>query len=188
MWCLSRLISIPFLDAHSFSTRFCSHTQPFSRLNLMVRKLSLGRVFSRSRDTDRSPTPPPKSPPLSPISIALPLSKGSKFKEEAVSAIFTTTAPTESIAGSVRSHHTSRLQKRSHRVITATSPTHNMSPHEFSPISSIASSAASFKFLSPLPTVCSPHSSAKSYQAPDLFLDSTTSSWRDFILPSHASR
>ncbi|KAG1849277.1 hypothetical protein DFJ58DRAFT_716934 [Suillus subalutaceus] len=61
----------------------------------MVRKLSLGHVFSRSRDSDRPPTPPPKSPPLSPISIVLPLARGSKFKEESVSAIFTATAPTE---------------------------------------------------------------------------------------------
>lgn len=119
----------------------------------MVRKLSFGRVFSRSRDTDRPPTPPPKSPPLSPISIGLPLSRGSKFKEEAVSAIFTATAPTESIAGSIRSHSTtSRLQKRSHKVITPASPTQPMSPHEFSPISPTASSGASFEFLSPLST------------------------------------
>lgn len=118
----------------------------------MVRKLSLGRVFSRSRDTDRSPTPPPKSPPLSPINIGLPLSKGSKFKEGSVSAIFTATAPTESITDSVRLHSTSRLQKRSHRALITASPTYPMSPPEFSPISSTASSAASFKFLSPLPT------------------------------------
>jgi hypothetical protein len=128
----------------------------------MVRKLSFGRVFSRSRDTDRPPTPPPKSPPLSPISIGLPLSRGSKFKEEAVSAIFTATAPTESIAGSIRSHSTtSRLQKRSHRVITPASPTHPMSPHEFSPISPTASSGASFEFLSPLSTVCASHSQCR---------------------------
>ncbi|KAG2148746.1 uncharacterized protein EDB93DRAFT_1144715 [Suillus bovinus] len=119
----------------------------------MVRKLSFGRVFSRSRDTDQPPTPPHKSPPLSPISIALPLSKGSKFKEEAVSAIFTTTAPTESVSGSVKSHATSKLQKRPHRVIPTASPTSPMSLHEFSPISSTASSAASFEFLSPLSTI-----------------------------------
>ncbi|KAG1754475.1 hypothetical protein EDB19DRAFT_1925451 [Suillus lakei] len=113
----------------------------------MVRKLSLGRVFSRSRDTDRPSTPPP---PLSPIR---PLSKGSKFKEEAVSAIFTATAPTESVAGSVvRSRSTSKLQKRPRRAIPTASPTHLTSPHEFFPISSTASSGASFEFLSLLST------------------------------------
>ncbi|KAG2065790.1 hypothetical protein BDR04DRAFT_1107843 [Suillus decipiens] len=118
----------------------------------MVRKLSLGRVFSRPRDTDRPQTPPPNLPPLSPITIGLPLSKGSKFKEEAVSAIFTATAPSESITGSVRSHSTSRLQKRSHRVITTAPPAYPISPHELSPISSTVSSIASPELLSPLST------------------------------------
>ncbi|KAG2124897.1 hypothetical protein DEU56DRAFT_916837 [Suillus clintonianus] len=47
------------------------------------------------------------------------------------------------------------VKKRHQRVISTTSPTHAMSPHEFSPISSTASSAASFEFLSPLSTVYS---------------------------------
>ncbi|KAG1839193.1 hypothetical protein C8R48DRAFT_741929 [Suillus tomentosus] len=122
--CLSRLISIPLLDIHSFSTRLCWHTQPFSRLNPMVRKLTFGRVFSRSRDTDRPPAHLHNSPTLPPISINLPLSKGSKFKEEAASAIFTATVPAESITGSARPYPSPKLQKRPHGVTTTASPTH----------------------------------------------------------------
>ncbi|KAG2091026.1 uncharacterized protein F5147DRAFT_780138 [Suillus discolor] len=118
----------------------------------MVRKLTFGRVFSRSRDTDRPPAHPYNPPPLSPISIDLPLSQGSKFKEEAVSAIFTATAPTESITGSLRPYPSPKLQKRPRRVITTAPPIHPMFLHKLSPISSVASSTASFEVSSPLST------------------------------------